>query len=115
MRPNRLYIVVPCYNEEEVLPETARRLKEKLTALINAEKIAPDSRVLFVNDGDYRGGVGRKIHALMVDVGQVRGGDANVDDEKTLGDLHRGAALDAQIIREGGKADGAEQKHKGVF
>ena len=51
MRPNRLYIVVPCYNEEEVLPETARRLKEKLTALINAEKIAPDSRVLFVNDG----------------------------------------------------------------
>lgn len=46
-----LYIVVPCYNEEEVLPETSRRLKEKLTALIGAGKIGPESRVLFVNDG----------------------------------------------------------------
>ena len=46
-----LYIVVPCYNEEEVLPETARRLKEKLERLIAADKISPDSRVLFVNDG----------------------------------------------------------------
>ena len=31
-----LYIVVPCYNEEAVLPETARRLREKLEALIGA-------------------------------------------------------------------------------
>lgn len=46
-----LYIVVPCYNEEEVLPETSRRLKEKLESLIAADKISPDSRVLFVNDG----------------------------------------------------------------
>ena len=30
MRPNKLYMVIPCYNEEEVLPETARRLREKL-------------------------------------------------------------------------------------
>ena len=30
----RLYIVVPCYNEQEVLPETSKRLKEKLTQLI---------------------------------------------------------------------------------
>ena len=28
MRPNKLYMVIPCYNEEEVLPETARRLRE---------------------------------------------------------------------------------------
>ena len=48
---NVLYIVVPCYNEEEVLPETARRLGDKLTALCAAGKIAPESRVLFVNDG----------------------------------------------------------------
>ena len=48
---DRLYIVVPCYNEEEVLPETARRLRAKMTALTEAGKIAPDSRVLFVNDG----------------------------------------------------------------
>jgi glycosyltransferase involved in cell wall biosynthesis len=48
---DRLYIVIPCYKEEEVLPETARRLGEKLTALTRAGKIAPESRVLFVNDG----------------------------------------------------------------
>ena len=46
-----LYIVVPCYNEEEVLPETSRRLMEKLESLMAADKISPDSRVLFVNDG----------------------------------------------------------------
>ncbi len=48
---DRLYVVVPCYNEEEVLPETAKRLKEKLEKLISAGKISPDSRVLFVDDG----------------------------------------------------------------
>ena len=42
-----LYIVVPCYNEEEVLPETARRLQEKMTALIKKEMVSPKSRVRF--------------------------------------------------------------------
>ncbi len=51
MRPNTLYIVVPCYNEEAVLPETARRLRAKLEALIAAGQVSPQSRVLFVNDG----------------------------------------------------------------
>lgn len=51
MRDNILYIVVPCYNEEEVLPETARRLGDKLRSLMRAGKIGPRSRVLFVNDG----------------------------------------------------------------
>lgn len=46
-----LYIVVPCYNEEEVLPETAHRLKLKLRQLIGDGKISEKSRVLFVNDG----------------------------------------------------------------
>ena len=46
-----LYLVVPCYNEEEVLPETARRLKEKLHSLIARGAVSPESRVLFVNDG----------------------------------------------------------------
>ena len=46
-----LYIVVPCYNEEAVLPETARRLGEKLAALRAEGKIGAESRVLFVNDG----------------------------------------------------------------
>lgn len=46
-----IYLVIPCYNEEEVLPETAKRLKEKMTALINADTISPASRVTFINDG----------------------------------------------------------------
>ena len=48
---NTLYIVVPCYNEEEVLPETSGRLRVKMEALMASGKISPDSRVMFVNDG----------------------------------------------------------------
>lgn len=51
MRPNRLFIVVPCYNEEEVLPETSKRLLEKLKNLIADGKVAENSRIAFVNDG----------------------------------------------------------------
>ena len=47
----KLFLVIPCYNEEEVLPETARRLKEKMTALMEKNKISSDSAVVFVNDG----------------------------------------------------------------
>ncbi len=50
-----LYIVVPCYNEEEVLPETARRLKEKMQTLMGRGEISPQSRVLLVNDGSKDG------------------------------------------------------------
>lgn len=46
-----LYIVVPCYNEEEVLPETSKRLKAKLEGLMKAGKVSRESRVMFVNDG----------------------------------------------------------------
>ena len=46
-----LYIVVPCYNEEEVLPESAPVLLQKLRSLVAAGKLAGDSRVLFVDDG----------------------------------------------------------------
>ena len=46
-----LYLVVPCYNEEEVLPETSKRLREKMQSLIEKGKIAKDSKILFVNDG----------------------------------------------------------------
>ncbi len=61
---DRLYIVVPCYNEEEVLPETARRLRGKMSALMEAGKIAPDSHVLFVNDGsrDRTWAIIRELH-----------------------------------------------------
>lgn len=46
-----LYIVVPCYKEEEVLPETAKRLREKMSSLMEQKKISPDSKVVFINDG----------------------------------------------------------------
>ena len=46
-----LYVVVPCYNEEEVLGETTKRLKEKLNKLIKDKKISNKSRVMYVNDG----------------------------------------------------------------
>lgn len=46
-----LYIVVPCYNEEEVLPETSKRLKVKMESLMEVGKISPKSKVMFVNDG----------------------------------------------------------------
>lgn len=46
-----LTIVVPCYNEEEVLPETAKELGEILTTLINDEKVDGKSKILFVDDG----------------------------------------------------------------
>ena len=46
-----LYMIIPCYNEEEVLPETAKRLREKFASLAERELIAAGSRVVFVNDG----------------------------------------------------------------
>ena len=46
-----LYLIIPCYNEQAVLPITAPQFLKKLTDLTVAGKIAPDSRVLFVDDG----------------------------------------------------------------
>ena len=53
--PPVLYIVVPCYNEEEALPITSESFLAELETLINKEKISPESRVLFVNDGSSDG------------------------------------------------------------
>ena len=46
-----LYLVIPCYNEEQVLPLTSGKFKAKLDELVSAGKIAGNSRVMFVNDG----------------------------------------------------------------
>lgn len=51
LKADKLYVVVPCYNEEAVLPETTRRLGEKLHAMMAAGSISADSHVLFVDDG----------------------------------------------------------------
>ena len=50
-KTDTLYLVIPCYNEEEVLPETARQLLEKMQSLMTAGKITEKSRIVFVNDG----------------------------------------------------------------
>lgn len=46
-----LYIIVPCYNEEKVLPLTAPMFKEKILSLIAKRKISPESKIVFINDG----------------------------------------------------------------
>ena len=53
--PPILYIVIPCYNEEAVLPITAPIFLDKLESLAAAGKISPDSRILFVDDGSRDG------------------------------------------------------------
>jgi len=49
----RIAIVIPCYNEEEVIPETSRRLRDKLAQLAAAGAISPDSRIYLVDNGSH--------------------------------------------------------------
>ena len=51
MKLPKLTIVIPCYNEEEVLPQTSALFLDKLHTLITSKRIDEDSRVMFVNDG----------------------------------------------------------------
>ena len=51
MKKPVLYIVIPCYNEEQVLPITSGMFLDKIEQLVKADKISEDSRILFVNDG----------------------------------------------------------------
>lgn len=51
MKNPTLYIVVPCYNEEKVLPVTAPMFLSKIEELVANDKISDDSRIMFVNDG----------------------------------------------------------------
>ena len=55
MKQPVLYIVVPCYNEEEVLPRTSGLFLDEIRELSGRGKISPDSRVLFVDDGSRDG------------------------------------------------------------
>ena len=51
MKGNILYIVVPCFNEEEVLPDSSSKLREKVKSLIESGKVSDKSKILFVDDG----------------------------------------------------------------
>ncbi|WP_124100777.1 glycosyltransferase family 2 protein [Ruminococcus sp. Marseille-P6503] len=61
-----LYLVIPCYNEEEMLPITAEALMKKMDALISDRKISSDSKVMFVDDGskDKTWEIIEKLHSL---------------------------------------------------
>ena len=48
---NTIWLVIPCYNEKEVLPETSRQLKAIMHDLISKGKISSKSKIAFVNDG----------------------------------------------------------------
>lgn len=50
-KSNCLYVVIPCYNEEEVLPVTTEKLTEKLNKMIKDNLISEDSKIMYVNDG----------------------------------------------------------------
>ncbi len=58
-----LYLVVPCYNEEEVIDKSAAVIKDKMDRLIKERKIEPESKAMFVNDGS-RDETLKKLHAL---------------------------------------------------
>lgn len=47
----KLYLAIPCYNEEEVLPSTSEILRKKYSSLMADGKISPDSRIVFIDDG----------------------------------------------------------------
>ena len=69
---NTLYLAVPCYNEEEVLRDTAGRLLAKLTALAAGGKISAESKIVFVDDGS-RDGTWGMIEALCAEDGRFSG------------------------------------------
>ncbi len=65
MKTPVLYIIVPCYNEEDALPITAKRLTDLTDDMLSKELIAPESRILLVDDGsrDRTWSVIRTLHA----------------------------------------------------
>ena len=61
-----LYLVVPCYNEEEVVEKSAQVMGDKLRRLIGEGKINPDSKIMFVNDGS-RDSTLRLLHQIAAE------------------------------------------------
>ena len=62
-----LYLVIPCYNEEEMLPITAKALVEKMNNLMSEGKISQDSKVMLVDDGskDKTWDIIEKLHEAI--------------------------------------------------
>lgn len=74
-----LYIVIPCYNEEEMLPITTEKLEKKMNTLINKKLISDKSKVLYVNDGskdktwDLIKTISKKDHFTGINLSRNRG------------------------------------------
>jgi glycosyltransferase involved in cell wall biosynthesis len=64
MKEDKLYIIVPCYNEEETLPSSSEHLLHKLSGLIEEGRVSPASRIIFVDDGsrDHTWSLIREYH-----------------------------------------------------
>lgn len=58
-----LYIVVPCYNEEEIIESSSARLKEKLSRMVDEGKVSKDSKIVFVNDGSKD-----RTESMLIDI-----------------------------------------------
>ncbi len=72
MKDTKLYLVIPCYNEEEVLPETAKRLNRLFDAMEAGDLISGESRIVFVDDGS-RDRTWELISSLSTDYPRFRG------------------------------------------
>jgi len=81
-----LYLVVPCYNEEEVVEKTAAVMGEKLARLVRENKIAAGSKIMFVNDGS-------KDHTLSL-LHKIAAGDKRISVVSLAGNYgHQSAIL----------------------
>lgn len=68
MKKPTLYIIIPCYNEEKVLPITCEMFLDKITELIQNDKIDDSSKIMFVNDGskDKTWNIGVLVFATII-------------------------------------------------
>ena len=85
-----LWIVIPCYNEEAVLPLTAPAFLKELTLLIDTDRISDKSRILFVDDGSKDKTLAGKLADTIRSTGAetcVEGHWHPVGTEDTLADL----------------------------
>ena len=82
----KLYIVVPCYNEEEVISDSYKKLSEKLNRLIAEKKAAKESRIIFVNDGSRD-----ETYDILLDICENDGACGMISFSKNYG--HQNAIL----------------------
>lgn len=83
---DKLYIIVPCYNEEEVILETAKRLSVKVNALVQKKLADGQSKIVFVNDGSTD-----KTWSIITELTKENGQFAGINLSRNMG--HQNALL----------------------